>query len=104
MDDDTLTVTLTEAAKRGGDLGEQAAVKFLTDGVDLVTADMPWVYADSGIIDWSAIDFDWHYLSGGQAACWRLAYSMIRGDIGKYFWQLDRSNRLYLVNALNAAS
>lgn len=103
MDDVTLSVTLTEQAKRGGDLGEQAAVKFLTDAVDLVTADMPWVDAEAGVIDWSAIDFDHHFMSGGQAACWRLAYSMVRGEIGKHYWRLDRSNRLYFVNALGAA-
>lgn len=103
MDDDTLTVTLTETARRGGDLGEQAAVKFLTDGVDLISATMPWVDTEDGVIRWDDIDFDWHFLSGGQAACWRLAYSMVRGEIGRYFWRLDRSNRRYLVNALNAS-
>jgi hypothetical protein len=102
--DDTLTVTLTETARRGGDLGEQAAVKFLTDSVDLVRADLPWVDAETGVIEWGEIDWEYHYLSGGQYAAWRLAYSMVRGEIGNYFWRLDRGTRLYLVNALGAGS
>ena len=85
-----------------GDRGYMAAVEFLIACPHLLRLGDPLTpYDPDGRRHW--LDFDaLHHvdLSGGTAATWLLAQSMVQGLIGKEAWRLDAERRAAFVYAL----
>jgi hypothetical protein len=89
---------VTDRAKDTGDLGAQAAVRFLI-AMELVHKDVSWIGQDHAI-QWDEIDYGNAWMSSGQQAGWVLAYSMVRGLIGAHYWRLDLRNQAAFRDAL----
>lgn len=98
---DLLMQQLVATADRGGDLGEKAAAQFLAGCEGILWLGHPWLERDGEYvwIDWDRVLDGTVDLSGGTVAAWRIARSIVRGDMGEA-WRLDPSRRRALMLAL----